>query len=773
MRCGLLQGFCSRPSTFGGVLVFALATLTSVAALPAVAWAEGGTVRYSYERVELPSGEHYALVPVDEYKALEGKLKKSTLFDAFNLLKDDKKSTYGHSSIRITGRFPGNPKVAVKIDSSKRRYASIIMAETVYTLTELGVQEVEFPGHYKGAMKREDVPFSAYSLTLPMWRALPLNSASPAQVRLPDGELISKTEFVRRWKKDDKELRQALFTYLDDGQSFTVEQVLGLLPKLDIDYAAKVIPVLEHDASSVRKKALSVLEQERDNQEVLEAVYKMMTSDTDAKLARAAAGFLGKAKSDRYNVHQNLYLLDKGSEEEAVTAAAALGKRKDDERVLKALYAHLSDKRAKVAKASADALEALDADAQQIDALEDKKIDEKLRLTMARTLAEDKADASKLVGLTYVAKNTTARSAELAIRKIGELGSEEARTTVEDFLSAETRRKRLTAADVLAELGKIESLDAMAKAIAKGDNAHEIEQHAYKLLVSQSLDAVLEKTDARDKIIKRLAYQALGERAVKQGKGSEVFDKLEKGAESRDAAIRGASAQAIGAFANDKALAVLKKLADDKSDAVRAGVAHGLAYFKGGEMFDTLGKYLDDSSPEVVAAALASMERRREATKWDKIKELTQAKAPRVRANALRAMSQLVSRDDKMGVRNVISMLSGSVSDDSRTVQLTALRQLSTFKDAKATTGIAIQLNAADANLRVAAIEALGETGHPSATELVVSVLEDPNPDIRRAAIVALGELDAKGAKSNLEALLKNEEDPDLKKLIQKTLRKI
>lgn len=773
MPCGLLDRFRPHTSNAKGAVAASLAALAFVAVFPAMAWADGGTVRYSYERVSLPSGEDYALVPVDEYKDLKGKVSKSTLFDAFNLLKDDKKATYGHSSIRITGRFPGNAKVSVKIDSSKKGYASIIMAETVYTLTELGVEKVEFPGYYEGGMTRAEVPFSAYSLTLPMWRALPIAELSHAQVRLPDGELISSAEFARRWKKGDAELKKALFGYLDDSLPFTVNQVLGVLPKLKVDYIAEVTPLLSHDSASVRAKALSTLENERDDEAVLKAVQKMMESDKSDKLARSAAEFLGKAKSDKYSVLETLYLLDKGTEKEAIAAAAKLGKQKGDERVVDALYAHLTDKRAEVAKASVDALEALDADAKQLAALEDKKIAEDLRLVTARTLAEDKDDASKLAGLTYIAQNTKGRSAELAIRKLGEMGTDGARKSLEGFLSAETRRKRLVAAEVLAELGKVDSISAMAKAVAKGDDARELEEYAYKLMVSQPLATVLEKTDSRDKIVKRLAYQALGERAVKQGKGGKVFDKLVKGAESRDAAIRGASAQAIGAFANDKALAVLDKLADDKSAQVRAGVASGLGNYKGGEMFDTLAGYLDDKSPDVVAAAVDAMAQRSEATKWDEIRNLTGAKDPQVRAAALSALSKLVSREDKVTSRKVIAMLSGAVSAQNRLVQMTAIGELATFDDAKATTGIAIQLNAADPNVRVAAIEALGKTGHPSATELVLSVLEDPNPDIRRAAIVALGDLDDKSAEPRLEALMKKEDDADLKALIQRTLRKI
>ncbi len=771
MRCASLF---DRRSRFVAPAVMAIAAcLLALLGISSQAFAEGGTVRYSYERVDLPNGERYALVPVGAQNKLHGKVSKSTLFDAFNLLKSDKSATYGHSSIRITGRFPGRAKVSVKIDPSKRRYASIIMAETVYTLAEYGVDAVEFPGYYDGAMRRADVPFSAYTLTVPLWRALPLEGISPAQVRLPDGTLISSQEFAKRWKAKDEKLRAGLFSYLNDGQAFTVNQVLGLLPKLDVAYADKVTPLLSHKSVAVRTKALHVLEDKRNNDNVLAAVLEMMNSDKNAKLARAAAEFLGKAKADKYNIEKDLFLIERGTEDESAAAATALSKRKKDQRAVEALYAHLSDKRAKVAHASADGLEAMGADKRQIAALDNTKVDAALRLDIAGELAAHKDEHSRLVGLTYVAHNTKGRSAEMAIRKIAKLKDPKARTTVESFLQADTRRKRLSAGNALVQRGKVESLAAFAKAIKKGDNADQLEEQAYSLMVAQPLKTILEQSDSHNAVVKRLAYRALGERAVKEHASSKVFDKLVKGAKSSDAAIRGASARALGAFANTKTLAVLKTLADDKSADVRTGVAHGLSHYKNGQMFDTLAKYLNDSSPEVVAAALDAMAARKEATKWDQIKDLTDAKDPQVRASALAALSKLVSHNDAKGVQKVISLLSGAVSDDNRTVQLTAIHQLATFDDAKATTGIAIQLNAADNNLRVAAIEALGKTGNASATELVVSVLDDPNPDIRRAAIEALGNLADKSAESKLKARLDKEKDPDLKKLIKRTLRKI
>src|SRR5690606_36898185 len=165
----------------------------------------------------------------------------------------------------------------------------------------------------------------------------------------------------------------------------------------------------------------------------------------------------------------------------------------------------------------------------------------------------------------------------------------------------------------------------------------------------------------------------------------QVKEKLVRGAASSDAEIRGASASALGAFASKDGLEVITKLADDKNANVRVGVARGLAYYEGGEGFEILEKYLDDSAPEVVAASLDAMAARAEAAKWDKIRELAESKDAVVRSSAFAALGTLVSAEDRKGVNTVISLLSGAVSDSDRRVQITALEQLATIKDPKAT----------------------------------------------------------------------------------------
>ena len=57
----------------------------------------------------------------------------------------------------------------------------------------------------------------------------------------------------------------------------------------------------------------------------------------------------------------------------------------------------------------------------------------------------------------------------------------------------------------------------------------------------------------------------------------------------------------------------------------------------------------------------------------------TKAESPEVRAAAYKALANLVSTSDQQGLRNVISMLSGAVNDDSEDVQITAMRELGDF----------------------------------------------------------------------------------------------
>lgn len=756
-----------------------LISLIAVLGASSTASAKGGAVRYSYEEVEIAGQRQYVLVPKAERSLNVGNkdLQKSKVIAAFNLLKKKKSTTYGKANIKISGgKWPAKAKIEVSLDFSDkfRVYNPIVIAEVVYTLTEMGVAGVEFPGYSDGPVSRADIPFSVYTLTVPMWQAVPPVAVTPAQVTLADGSTLYADEFYARWKKKDAALVKQYLGFLKSANSNTVVFVMRTLPNLDIDSTDAVLELLAHPRPFVRQEVAATLAKKSGDKKVLGAVAKQLDAEKDKPTAMALAKFLGASKDKSFSVLEPLWLLANAEkEEDAAKAAGALASFKGDARVAPALYAQFSSKRAKVAGAAIAATAKLDDDATQIKALGDDKISTDRQLAIARDLIADKDVASSVAGGKFVASNAAEREAIRALQTLAADKRPEARAAAEAYLTDKTDWRRMAAADALAARKDPESIKAFSAAIKarKADTA--LEDAGYAVMVAQPLKAILEYSQNKNKITKRLAYRALGERAVKEKAGKKVFKTLQEGAASKDPLIRGACARALGAFASKESAAILTTMASDKSADVRRDIALALVNFKDGTMADVLEGYLDDKTNTVVAAALDSIGDRQEAAAWDKIQKLTDSRDPVIRASALRAIAKLVARSDQQAVTELISRLSGALSAKDLPVRLAAIEALGTFNDENAVLAIAAQLGAKEVDVRVGAIRALGTTGHKSATDLVTNSLDDPNLKIRRASVLACADLKDKSVKKPLEAQLSKEQDAELKELMKQTLRKL
>lgn len=746
--------------------VTAIAVFTVAAMVPATVFAAGG-VRYSYEKVDLNGATEWVLVPIG-VNGLGGKVSATTLKTAFELLRTEKRASYGASTITVTGT-PPRAKVTVNIDPKVARYALIVMSETVYTLTELGVDSVSFPGYASGAISRADIPFAAYSLTVPLWKAVGQFDSEFVQVRMPDGSLEPSKEIAKKWRAKDKGLTNAVYDYLKASDTYTVQTVAKLLPSLKLPYQSQVAGLLTHSAPSVRSTALEILAADRNDKDVLAAVAKMLAGEKDAKIAGEAAAFLGKSSNSAFSVIEQYHLLSTGSDAAKIAATKALSLN-TDKRTVGNLEPLLVDKNDKVAAAAAAAIASIGDDDAQLRALKNSKIKAPLRLDVARDLATDKDTGPSITGLVYVAQNAPDHEAIQAIRALGEKKNDDARKAVESFLTSGKEPVRLAALGVLEQVGSADSLSAIAAAIKKGDNATEMEDAGYRIMLGQSLNTILAKTKDSNTLVQRMAYRAAGERAQKERAGAKAFSALEAGVKSRDPLVRGAAARAIGTFGDKQAADILKGMVGDKSGSVRADVAHGIGYLKEGVLAAELEKFLDDSDPDAQAQAMLSLGRRGEAAKWDKIKSLAGSRSPQVRAAALTALARLVSRDDKQGVNDVISMLSGAVTDREIEVREAAIVALGTFNVDSAVTSISLQAGAEEERIRITAIEALANTRNPSAVGVIEDRLLDQNPRVRHAAIVALGDLKAK---AQLQKHLGNEKDAALQALIKSTMKKL
>ena len=762
----------TRYAGLGGLIVLLLITCLATPAL-----AGGGSVRYSYEKVEIGGGQQWVLVPHAELDlATRGKTpNKGAAIKAFELLKSKKKKAYGSASVTISpGAWPQKGRVQITLDRTLLEFAPVVLAEVVYTLTEMGIPGVEFPGYSDGLVTRADIPFSVYTLTVPAWQALPPDDISPAQVTLSSGETLWADEFYARWNKKDKALIEDLYAFLNSPNAFTAVYVMRKLPTLKIPYTAQVIPLLASSSQLVRVEALKALEADRDDKAVLDAVSARLAQEKDPGVQKLAAEFLGKSKNASYAILEPIWIIESAPQEaDSVKAIASIKSYKKDARAGETLYKQLLGKRDAVASAAIEALDELGDDGTRIKALKDEKVSTDRQLQLARDLGRSKDAKTSVAGHAFLAANAPEREAARSISQLAAASSPEARQAAEDFLTDKIDWRRAAAAQGLATRNDPASIPAISAALKKHSGDEELEQAGYAIMLSQPLSTIFEQTSARDNFTQRFAYRALGARAAQEKAGKKVFDTLQKGSSSSDPLIRGASARALGALASPESAKILEGLVKDKSADVRRDVAIAIGELESGQLIDPLVAYLDDKSPAVVAASIDSLGKRKEALAWERIKAYAESKDPLIRAAALRGLARLTSRSDEQTVQEVIGTLSGAVNDKNPEVRKRAIEQLGTFKHELAVLSIAAQLQAKEVDVRVAAIRALGTTGYPTATPLVTDALDDPNPEVRRAAVLAVGDLGDKSAKNDLKTQLAAEKDGELRDMMNDALKKL
>lgn len=763
---GRIQGRVKR------LVVGGLAAAVMLGGAVSQAWAQGATVRYSYEEARVGDEREFILVPVAE-PSLRGEVTPALLEQAFERLRQAKRPTYGNAYASVSGSLPNNARVEVHIPQDKARYAPIIIAEAVYTLTEFGVKEVFFPGHAEGGVSRGDIAFPAYSFTIPLWRAIPSTSVGTGQVRMPDGELVALSEVQARWRNDREALVGELYRYLESNEDYTVRAVARILPEFGPLRLDKTTPLLTHRDRAVREQGLELLKEFGADESVMTAILEAMKKEPQAALAREMAEVLGSSKLPHFAVERAFYLIDKGDDEEAIQAVESLSGWKDDERVVSRLVALLRDQREALALAAAKGLDELGVNESRQDALKDQKVAEAVRFQLAEDLAAVQGDeAVQLLGLTYLAEKRSGIEANQAILAMAKLSSDAARAQVEGYLKSEERSRRLAALSGLRERNDVASVAALMGASGGSEEGPQMAKVAQEIMSAQSQDVILEQTGNSSLQVQKVAYLAIGESAQKGKIDERVRTKLKEGTQHRSEEIRGASARAFGEIGGAEAIEILGEMLGDSSPVVRRDVIRALGKASRTAHSEELVKFLDDRDPQVVAAAIDAMEMRQDQQAAARIRGMVGHDNPTIRASALRAVTTFIERNDATTVRQHMGLLSGAVMDASVEVRLSALEQLGRFNDRLAVTNIALQVGAPEPVVRAAALRALAATGHESARPLLESALGDQEADVRLIAIESLAKLQGAAAKANLQRRLEREEDPQVREFLQATIEK-
>jgi HEAT repeat protein len=733
-------------------------------------------VLYSYSKLTLGNDTQYVLVPQASKKLKvppADKLLPSIVNGTFKELRNRKRTTYGDTSLDVSAKSIGRGLATVKLDKAREKYHPIIVAEVVYTLTQLGLEAVSFPGYNKKALGRDDIPFASYRLRVPALRALPPARIPTSTIIMPDGTELDSDTYAKKVAAKAPEIIAMLGKLIKDKDVKVVKEGITSLTSMSYDKTPDMLlPLLKDRRAEVRLVVLTTLQSSK-RDDILDAISGVMDSDKDKAVALKASEILGASSNKKFSVRALFFALRGDQEGPAIKAIKTLSASKDPV-VATELVKATNRNNPKIAAAAIDALAQLKLTPELLAIMDSKKRSKGSRLQAAALLLSNGDKGTKFKALSFQLVLGDAALAQSALETISTYKDPDPRLAIESCLIHDSIDVRHEAARRLGEIKNPDSLKALAKAGTRPEDSEIIQDISSKIMATLTMMEILQYTTNRNIILKRVAYLALGVKSAKGGGGAKVFEALAKGVKSKDGGIRGASVRAMGSFTKKKAsLGLVLSLSKDNEAIVRRDVARALGAWPSGTNRDTLLIYMQDPEGIVVEAALDALRVRKEDDVYMKVLKLSRAGAhphPGVRGAIYRALAVL---GPKKARDTVISTISGGLFDKNRDVKLLSIDLLGAYDSTLAVTSLAALINDPVEEYRVKSLLALGDTGSKDAIELITSVFTDKSVPVRVAAMTALGRTGLKEAKDAIKIQMATETDLQVIKAGENSMKKL
>ncbi len=719
------------------------------------------TVRYSYEKWSRTGAKRYVLVPrpVDVKR---GNLPERTR-ELFKGLLADKRNSYGDARLAFKNDADATGIVFVYLDKAKAAYHPIVMAETTYTFTENGASVVKFPGVADDGWTRDDVPFAAYVIAVPLWQALPPANFAGSLVKLPDGTLLPAEAAVERLKKGDKDALAAMWSYVDSGPPPATLAAIGAARGLNLKgLDKKLLPLLESANAEVRAAAIGGLEGE-DNRTVNAALRKVMDSDRDPRLRDKAAAILSQSKDPNFAAAAQFHALRSQDPTVVSAAAMSLGKSRSREATQQLLDAlgHDSDG---VRQAVINSLLERKAYKEMVARLSDAKAAPSVRLEVARALAGSGDKGSFQAALLHLVEHGKGNDSAGAAAKLAEFNDADTFAALGRALKHPEGATRRSAAAALSRMGDTRALELLAAAnVQDPESGAAVETAIRSLYASQSLDFVLKSSKDKNPILRRAAVATLGV-MVKSKEGKRyrktIVETLQQLRGDRDPMIRAAVAASFEVMAGKDVRADVQALASDPAVEVKRAVAHALRAYPGPDTTTHLLRFAQDPDPWVVAYSCETLGLLKEQQGLNYIRTHLSHSEVMVRRAATSALVSIGATLEQRAP--LLSLFSELLFDKDDEVKLKAIEGLRLVKDGRTVTLMAALIQDPSLKIRKATLKAMAETGEPSAVEAIATALEDSDLTIRKAAIDALVSLKRKEGAPVLQEYAAKESDKSL-----------
>jgi HEAT repeat protein len=739
-----------------------------------VAHAQYGSsgVYYDYTELSVGQGTQFVLIPHGSDAFSQTSPLSVSIPAAFRVLRENKRTVYGNASLTLRDDDLDRGRIVVHIDPEQRDFFQILAAECVYTFTELGATDVEFVGISDHTWTRADVPFMAFVLHAPMWRALQAR-VTAGLIELPTGELLDPASFYERWDSGDRGLQRNLLGYLENGSLVDQAGVMTLLGSLEVNNAAEAVTaLLDSEVASLRLQAIAYLAPLGDDA-VLQRLTEMLEGDESSEVRGAVAQALGNSGDAQYAFFELVHRLDGASAEtlpEVLTAMGASG----DARAVDLVAEYATSDEDGVRGAAIAALLTLGATERLFAVLDNSEGTEATRLELAEQLSESDSTEDRVRALEYRIEVHDGSAALSLLFSLAQEHEDDGSSTVQSAIGRQLEHRdagvRAESARLLGALATADALPIVAT-WANGEEDPDVlaalDEAALSILLSLSIGEVRSFAEGGDVFLQRAAYWTLGEMAQDGSADAGTYDTLLQGLSIEEPAVRGAAVLGLASYGSGEALEAILSIAEDGVPQVRADIARGLGLFSAGQGTVTLQQYLNDGDDRVVAAALRALGEREETELLVQVLEQTSASSGRVRAAAAEAAG-LMSIGDTEQV--VIDTLMGAASDRDVQVRMSAAVALGNFDNDLAVLGLSPLTHDNNPDVQSRAIAALGETGNDSAMRVLSSLLQERDPAVRIHALEALGVLGRTEVVANIETMLASEEDATVQATAQRVI---
>ncbi|MBU0552596.1 HEAT repeat domain-containing protein [Myxococcota bacterium] len=720
------------------------------------------TVLYDYAKWSRGDQPRYVLIPKPialKEEDFEGRL-KATL----SALKSAKKSTYGATKVAFKPDSAQTGKVWVYLDEQKRQYHPIVMAEVVYSFTEVGASRVIFPKVAEQGWTRQDVSFPAFQLALDAWEGLPPDGLEGVLLRLPGGGLMTAEGLRAGLKAGEPKLIDALWAILDQGQERSAIAVIAAAKHLKRpELSDKLLPVLRSANPALRQAALEGLDG-LDEAKTNAAIRQIMDKDSEAGLRDKAAVLLSRSKDPTFAVAAQFHALRSEDPKTVAEAAKALGESKEKE-AKDHLLERLSHPNAEVRAAVIASLIKRKEDAPLLQALRGGDQSAEVKVDIARAFVAGKDAKARRLALTYLVVRGPVADAVAAAEALADEKGRDVLDALGEGLKHPKAEARIAAAEALVRRGDKGGLSALGEAdVDNPESGAQIEDALRRLYAKQNLNFVLKSARKEQGVLQRAAVATLGEMVLDQKSGrakKDTLKALETLAQAKQAEIRAAAARSFESVGDESVREQVYELAKDKEIIVQRAVARALGKLKGDKSVALLLSYIKTQDTQLLANSLRALGDLQDLKGLQPIIDRIGHKEVEVRRAATSALVKMGEVVEKK--KPLLALFSERLFESDVEVRLRAIDGLLITQDAKSVQLIAALLQDPSVVIRKAALAGLGKTGEALALDDINAALEDEDVSVRAAAIEAMRVLGKRDGASRLEAYLKKEKDKALR----------